>query len=481
MKELNLDETAAFEEVVADFAMTRIFSDKALAKEVTKKQPKLARIIRDVITWLKNTFGEVPAIDYAAKLWNDAYNDSVKAGKNGTETKNTTEGVDIKYSKGYYNNYFEALTLKQWGEFEKYLEQGVAKGSFINGINVYFTTEGTPKMLFFKYMPSKKVNIKVVDEYKNNGIVYDGISELKGLYYANLGNTDKKFSAKIVQLFQDGKLQRYDSGVRGYHGISNTEKRNTSDDGSRNTSGRERTDRERGNGEDIGIRGAVHNKGISNKADFDESAFSSPKKSVAGTEDILYSSFVDSNGDTLTEQQAEYFADSKVRDEDGNLLVVYHGTYADFTVFDMSKGRANMDIQGSFFSPWELDAQGYGPNVEAYYLNIKNPASEKQAYAALNRFKGQNNAGAKAREYLISQGYDGVNNSGEEYIAFYPEQIKRIDNKTPTSNPDIRYSTTGSEALLRGGDDITVQSPVEVTSDLVAVQRTTRQRARWRT
>lgn len=148
----------------------------------------------------------------------------------------------------------------------------------------------------------------------------------------------------------------------------------------------------------------------------------------------------DSEGRKLSEQQEEYFKDSKVRDEDGNLLVVYHGTDADFTVFDRSKSRANMDIQGNFFSPWEIDAKGYGSKVSAYYLNITNPANEGTAYKALNRFKGQNEAGVKAREYLISLGYDGVNNSGEEYIAFYPEQPKRTDNNNPTSNPDFRYS-----------------------------------------
>ena len=100
-----------------------------------------------------------------------------------------------------------------------------------------------------------------------------------------------------------------------------------------------------------------------------------------------------------------------------------------------------MDIQGSFFSPWDIDAGGYGGNVTAYYLNIKNPAPEGIAYKALNRFKGQNGAGIKAREYLEYLGYDGVNNSDEEYIAFRPEQIKRIDNINPTLNPDTRYST----------------------------------------
>lgn len=162
------------------------------------------------------------------------------------------------------------------------------------------------------------------------------------------------------------------------------------------------------------------------------------KTKTAGGAEIKYS-LTDSEGNSLTKEQQEFFKDSKVRDEDGRLLVVYHGTSERFHSFDMSKGRANMDIQGAFFSPWELDAKGYGGNVRAYYLNITNPAGEKQSYGALNRFKGQNKAGVKAREYLKSLGYDGVNNSGEEYIAFSPSQIKLVANKNPTADPDIRY------------------------------------------
>lgn len=149
---------------------------------------------------------------------------------------------------------------------------------------------------------------------------------------------------------------------------------------------------------------------------------------------------VDSDGNKLTQQQAEYFKNSKVRDEDSNLLKVYHGTSESFTVFDKTKGRANMDIQGMFFSPWELDAKGYGENVNAYYINITNPASEQMGYKALRKFQGQNNAGVKAREYLESLGYDGVNNGDEEYIAFNSNQIKLADNLTPTENEDVRFS-----------------------------------------
>ena len=152
---------------------------------------------------------------------------------------------------------------------------------------------------------------------------------------------------------------------------------------------------------------------------------------------------VDSEGRKLSEAQQEFFKDSKVRDDEGRLLTVYHGSDKEFFVFDRTKARANMDIQGSFFSPWEIDAQGYGGKVGEYYLNIVNPASEAMGYKALKKFQGQNGAGIKAREYLQSLGYDGVNNGGEEYIAFESNQIKSVTNQTPTENPDIRYSMRG--------------------------------------
>jgi len=85
-----------------------------------------------------------------------------------------------------------------------------------------------------------------------------------------------------------------------------------------------------------------------------------------------------------------------------------------------------MDIQGMFFSPWKDNAQGYGEHVRAFFLNIRNPANGSQAYAAFD--DGQNYAGIKAREDLIANGYDGVNNDGEEFIAFEPTQIKAVDN-----------------------------------------------------
>ncbi len=164
---------------------------------------------------------------------------------------------------------------------------------------------------------------------------------------------------------------------------------------------------------------------------------------------------------------------SKVLDENGEPLVVYHGTDADFTVFDASKSRANMDIQGNFFSPWDIDAQGYGPNVRAFYLNIKNPANSSQGYSALNTYKGQNEAGIKARELLKSKGFDGVNNDNEEYITFEPNQIKSATDNNgnfDANNPDILFQIAG-EIGAENLDNSEVQEGVSRMQNLAIAKQ----------
>ena len=59
---------------------------------------------------------------------------------------------------------------------------------------------------------------------------------------------------------------------------------------------------------------------------------------------------IDSLGRELSEYQQKYFADSKVLDENGNLMVVYHGSMADFTISDLNQARDTEDIEAFFFS-----------------------------------------------------------------------------------------------------------------------------------
>ena len=87
---------------------------------------------------------------------------------------------------------------------------------------------------------------------------------------------------------------------------------------------------------------------------------------------------LDSEGNILTEAQAEFFKDSKIRDENGNLLVMYHGTPESFTVFDPVKfggKNGNAEGFGIYLSDSKEIMSQYGAeNGITAYVNITHPA-----------------------------------------------------------------------------------------------------------
>lgn len=200
-------------------------------------------------------------------------------------------------------------------------------------------------------------------------------------------------------------------------------------------------------------------------------------------------SLSDSSGRQLSNEQQEFFKDSVVRDENGNLKVMYHGTSkGGFTVFDTYKSKYGLFGTGFYFTDSENIGQSYtkkgkGKNPQVYeaYLNIKNPldmdapadpaewamafdevdfpesGTNEDFYRALEEYYEDQQIAKWEVEDIIREsieygmGYDGithigggrVNPNGERhqvYIAFEPEQIKKVDNAKPTENPDIRYS-----------------------------------------
>ena len=191
---------------------------------------------------------------------------------------------------------------------------------------------------------------------------------------------------------------------------------------------------------------------------------------------------VDSEGTPLTEAQQEFFKDSKVRDEEGRLLVLHRGSPEDFgTVFRFLEENLNSKDQpntfGFFFTDSHETAEYYSKargnegDIKTVYLNIEHPldltslgisSSEKEFYRLLeengvitgrSRYKQDykpvwtrfDKNGESMRRSMESAGFDGVvyHDWGENkatYVAFYPEQIKSITNEAPTSDPDIRYA-----------------------------------------
>lgn len=91
----------------------------------------------------------------------------------------------------------------------------------------------------------------------------------------------------------------------------------------------------------------------------------------------------DSDGNQLTEDQARYFENSRVRDDEGNLKVVYHGSPAIFTEFsaDFMGTHGSAEGQGFYFTDYKPMAEGYlkdGGQLLQGYLNIQKPLSDSE-------------------------------------------------------------------------------------------------------
>lgn len=167
----------------------------------------------------------------------------------------------------------------------------------------------------------------------------------------------------------------------------------------------------------------------------------------------------------------EWFGASKVVDEQGRPLVVYHGTRSDFSEFN-DEGRHN---RGFYFSPdrnlanWyarDINANGTDGNVMPVYLAISEPKvieaptkweAAKDALLGRPKFDRLQTAYISTtamREY-VDLGHDGLwNKSAKEIIAFSPEQIKSAIGNAGTfdaANPDIRFRDTSA---LRDGESI---------------------------
>ena len=218
----------------------------------------------------------------------------------------------------------------------------------------------------------------------------------------------------------------------------------------------------------------------------------------------------DSTGRELSKEQQEYFKDSTVRDENGNLLVMYHGTPEDFTVFDKKKARASGTYgRGFYFTREDNHARHYGKPKE-YYLKIDNPLSTKDKTITKPQLRKFLEVIAKDEDYglenygygstvesVIDRIYDDYDTSRPEYrktdfsilwdvnltaigdlvaaielfnevngttydgivlptetVTFNSEQAKLTSNLNPTKDKDIRFS---------------MKENVEETEDLIAV------------
>ena len=193
---------------------------------------------------------------------------------------------------------------------------------------------------------------------------------------------------------------------------------------------------------------------------------------------------------TDTLQFKEWFKGSKVVDNTGRPLVVYHGTSANFSVFRRgdigfhvgTQAQAENRIEGvengkvlplyaSIKNPLNVDTDfgdWHGKNVAGMLIEYEvfeehpNREAIEKRLLAISRMEDNKHTDRTLRKYLISLGYDGIRYENQfeaedrfsgdydySYIAFESIQLKSATDNNGTfdkGNPDIYYSKRTQDA-----------------------------------
>ena len=205
---------------------------------------------------------------------------------------------------------------------------------------------------------------------------------------------------------------------------------------------------------------------------------------------------VDSQWRKISDQQYEYFSNSKTRDDNWNLMTFYHWTDKEFDEFDISHFREWMGdsfIYWFYFTPQKetkilfWDYKDKANRLIEVYLKMDNPVKYSKAiteimsedefinmvqwylksiwqeyderwnYKISERFKPWRSIWwmlesvmwydwitwgnmKKFMEYFSNYTWiDWIIRSDIEYIAFSPNQIKYVDNRLPTESPNMKF------------------------------------------
>ena len=219
----------------------------------------------------------------------------------------------------------------------------------------------------------------------------------------------------------------------------------------------------------------------------------------------------------LSEEQEKYFKDSVVRNEDGSLKVMYHGTSkGGHTVFDTYGSNYGLFGQGTYFTDnrevaesYTLKGKGSNPKVYEAYLNVIKPmdmdaqanaeewkeavpdayfptsGTNEEFYRAMEEYLEDEmyskwEAAAFAMETIQGMGYDGISHIGggrfnksddtrhRVYIVFEPEQIKDVNNLNPTNDSDINFSIPNETTEEKSSSEVDITDIPDLMAEISA-------------
>lgn len=184
---------------------------------------------------------------------------------------------------------------------------------------------------------------------------------------------------------------------------------------------------------------------------------------IDGKERTVYNS----NGDRIAKSEPAlrnfwaWFGDSKVVDNKGRPLVVYHGTDAEFDTFDISKfGQTDSGEfgKGFYFTGSKNYAEEYGSIVMPVYLKITNAYTTQVG----------SNISEEKTERIKADGYDGI------FVLSRPDEYKisNFDSREEYEEAVAEISKSGKYIVetVWKGDDVDEKTYVYSRVEYVAFE-----------
>ena len=165
----------------------------------------------------------------------------------------------------------------------------------------------------------------------------------------------------------------------------------------------------------------------------------------------------DSAGRELTEAQQEYFKDSKVRDADGNLLVMYHQTDGTFTVFDTKhKGAGTGDDETPFGIILKRTSRNIGVRGEQQmelYADIRNPLRVRDRTELVSKLRelSEDYARLKDESAQIDKEYGAKFEEAKNAFKSFLIQWRK---NNPDAPPRAAYDADGFDTAFNAEDNV---------------------------